>query len=48
MVKQLLEKILEDLGVSDQTRSAGKALPHAHAFLLIQEQRVGFDWQVMF
>ena len=36
------------LGVAHQTGHAGEALAHAHAPLLVQEERVGFDGQVMF
>lgn len=35
------------LCVADQSRGAGEALPHAHAFLLVDEQGVCLDGQVM-
>lgn len=34
-------------GEAHQPRHAGKALAHAHALLLVQEERVGFDRQVV-
>lgn len=35
------------LNVPHQPRGAGKGLAHPHALLLVDEERVGFDGQVM-
>lgn len=36
------------LNVTHQPHGAGKGLAHPHALLLVNEERVGFDGQVMF
>lgn len=40
-------KVSSDLSVAHQTGHAGKALAHAHALFLLQEERVGLDGQVV-